>query len=320
MTILQFREDLSDRRAADAVRARIDWKYLLGLELTDPAFDGSVLCKFRSRLLAGGGEEMLLDTLLDRCKTMGLLMAGDGSAPTRLTCWRSIRATTRLECAIDALHHVLNCLAIVAPDWLRDHSPSDWVNRYGRRPDESRLPSARGDRQAFAGQVGQDGHTLLAAAYNPVSPAWLAEVPAGETLRRVWLQQFAIEAGRVRWRTEEEGIPPASRFISSPLDVEARYGKKRSTSWVGYKVHDTDLLPGKHMADTAYVDAELLVDSHREYGVWVHPIGPTRPDYRWQSRASEGFAASDFAIDWDRRRATCPEGRTSRELVAGGGP
>ena len=72
VTVLQFREDLSDRRTADAVRARIDWKYLLGLELTDSGFDDSVLCEFRSRLLAGGGEGLLLD----RCKTLGLLKAG----------------------------------------------------------------------------------------------------------------------------------------------------------------------------------------------------------------------------------------------------
>src|SRR5438309_11132929 len=56
ITVLQFREDLSDRAAAEAVRARIDWKYLLGLELTDPGFDASVLCEFRSRLLDGGAE------------------------------------------------------------------------------------------------------------------------------------------------------------------------------------------------------------------------------------------------------------------------
>ena len=43
---------------ADAVRARIDWKYLLGLELTDPGFDHSVLCEFRSRLLEGSAEEL----------------------------------------------------------------------------------------------------------------------------------------------------------------------------------------------------------------------------------------------------------------------
>jgi transposase len=32
ITIMQFREQLSDRQAAEVVRARIDWKYLLGLE------------------------------------------------------------------------------------------------------------------------------------------------------------------------------------------------------------------------------------------------------------------------------------------------
>ncbi len=35
VTIMQFRENLSDRQAAEAVRSRIDWKYLLRLELTD---------------------------------------------------------------------------------------------------------------------------------------------------------------------------------------------------------------------------------------------------------------------------------------------
>ena len=53
VTIMQFRENLADRQAAEAVRARIDWKYLLGLELTDPGFDFSVLSEFRDRLLAG---------------------------------------------------------------------------------------------------------------------------------------------------------------------------------------------------------------------------------------------------------------------------
>jgi transposase len=57
VTLMQFRESLSDRQAAEAVRARIDWKDLLGLELTDPGFDHSVLCEFRARLLAGSAEE-----------------------------------------------------------------------------------------------------------------------------------------------------------------------------------------------------------------------------------------------------------------------
>jgi len=39
VTLLQFAENLSDRRAAEAVRASIDCKYLLGLALTDPGSD-----------------------------------------------------------------------------------------------------------------------------------------------------------------------------------------------------------------------------------------------------------------------------------------
>src|SRR5947199_1197088 len=75
VTLLQFREDLADRRAAEAVRARIDWKYLLGLELTDPGFDASVLCEFRARLLEGAAEERLLGELLEACQARGLLEA-----------------------------------------------------------------------------------------------------------------------------------------------------------------------------------------------------------------------------------------------------
>ena len=81
MTVMQFREGLSDRQAAEAVRARIDWKYLLGLELTDPGFDFSVLSEFRDRLLAGNAEARLLDTLLERCRTLGFRKARRAATP-----------------------------------------------------------------------------------------------------------------------------------------------------------------------------------------------------------------------------------------------
>ena len=73
--ILQFLENLSDRQAAEAVRARIDWKYALGLELEDPGFDHSVLSEFRDRLLAGGAEELLLERMLAHFRDKGLLKA-----------------------------------------------------------------------------------------------------------------------------------------------------------------------------------------------------------------------------------------------------
>src|SRR5919106_4584330 len=75
ITVMQYADNLTDRQAADAVRSRIDWKYALGLELTDPGFDYSVLCKFRTRLIAGQEEERLLEALLEACKEQGLLKA-----------------------------------------------------------------------------------------------------------------------------------------------------------------------------------------------------------------------------------------------------
>src|SRR5579871_2873533 len=76
VTVMQFVENLSDRQAAEAVRSRIDWKYLLGLELTDPGFDFSVLSEFRTRLVAGGASERLLTTFLEQCQAHGWLKAG----------------------------------------------------------------------------------------------------------------------------------------------------------------------------------------------------------------------------------------------------
>ncbi len=59
ITLVQFAENLSDERAADAVRARIDLKYLLGLPLGHPGFDASVLSEFRTRLVNGQSEQFV---------------------------------------------------------------------------------------------------------------------------------------------------------------------------------------------------------------------------------------------------------------------
>src|SRR3954463_2071409 len=96
VTLLQFRENLPDRQAAEAVRARIDWKYLLGLELIDPGFDHSVLCEFRSRLLAGSAEERLLGKLLEVCQARGLLKARGRQRTDSTRVLASIRALNRL--------------------------------------------------------------------------------------------------------------------------------------------------------------------------------------------------------------------------------
>lgn len=76
VSILQFTESLSDRRAAEAVRAWIDWKYALGLELTDPGFDHSVLYEFRLRLIDNSMKRRVFDAVLERVREAGLVRGG----------------------------------------------------------------------------------------------------------------------------------------------------------------------------------------------------------------------------------------------------
>src|SRR2546423_14991816 len=97
-TVLQFAEGLSDRQAADAVRSRIDWKYVLGLELTDPGFDHTVLSEFRTRLVTGSAEQLLLDTFLGRCRDRKFLKPRGRQRTDSTHVLAAIRVLNRLEC------------------------------------------------------------------------------------------------------------------------------------------------------------------------------------------------------------------------------
>jgi len=154
-------------------------------------------------------------------------------------CWQLFASLYRLECAGETLRHTLHVLAEVAPDWLLAQIEVEWVDRYSHRFDEYRTPSAQTERLALAEISGADGYRLLGAVYAPTAPAWLAELPAVETLRRVWVQQYFVEEGRCHWRSNGQ-IPPPSLIIASPYDLDARLGVKRNHGWIGYKVHLTE--------------------------------------------------------------------------------
>ena len=345
VTVMQFLENLSDRQAADAVRARIDWKYALGLELTDPGFDYSVLSEFRDRLIQGKAEQMLLDRMLVHFKDKGLVKARGRQRTDSTHVLAAIRLMNRLELVAETLRATLNDLAQMAPEWLGAIAAPEWYERYGRRIEESRLPKSEAARMDFAQQVGQDGFVLLDALAGPNIPTELTRLPAIETLRQVWERHYERGAeGKARWRAGPE-LSRAATAIESPYDVEARHSTKRDTVWTGYKAHvtetcDTDLprvithvhttvattqdvsctsdihqglkekalLPQVHLIDAGYVDAHLLVESTDQHGVTL--LGPPRSDKSWQAREG-GYDQSRFAIDWQTQKVTCPEGKTS---------
>src|SRR5882672_2423817 len=215
VTIMQFRENLADRQAAEAVRARIDWKYLLSLELTDPGFDFSVLSEFRDRLLAGSAEEILLDKLLERCRAMGLLTARGQQRTDSTHVLGAIRVLNRLELVAETLRAALNAVATVAPAWLQAVTPLAWYERSSRRIEESRLPKDTAARGAYAQMVGEAAFHFLDAVEAAAAPTEARDLPVIATLRRTWQRHYdrtgdgraSVVGGatrRVRFKTNRE--------------------------------------------------------------------------------------------------------------------
>ena len=236
--IMQFIDNLSDRQAAEAVRARIDWKYVLSLPLKDPGFNFSVLSEFRSRLLASGKEQELLNVFLARLKDKGLLKSHRRQRTDATHVLAAIRSLNRLELLGETFRAALNSLSVAHPEWLEPHMKEEWFERYGRRIENYRLPKLESEREALTNTIGHDGFTLLEAVFAPLAPEWLRQLPAIETLRQVWIQQFYPpgDDGSVQGRSVKD-MPPSGQSTHSPHDIEARYSKKREINWVGYKAH-----------------------------------------------------------------------------------
>jgi transposase len=187
VTILQFIEDLTDRQAADAVRGRLDWKYCLGLELEDEGFEFTALNGFRERLVAGAAERMLFDRLLDLLKERGLVKAGGRQRTDSTHVLARIRDLNRLELAGETARAALEALAAAAPGWLAGVIDASWQEVYGQRIDGLRLPDSETARRELAVQYGKDGYYLLEQVHGPGAPGWLAELPAVQALRRIWI-------------------------------------------------------------------------------------------------------------------------------------
>ncbi len=313
--------------------------------MTDPGFDFSILSEFRARLVTGGAAERLLTVFLDHCQARGWLKARGRQRTDSTHVLAAVRALNRVELVGETMRHALNILAEVAPDWLRSQVPAEWYERYGHRVEAYRLPKTEAERQRLAEVIGEDGKRLLAVLAQETASAWLQEPLAVQFLRQVWEQQFIPCFGYLRQRTAKE-LPPVGERLDSPYDPEARYAIKRSTTWTGYKVHLTEvcdaeqphlitdvqttaagtpdvaviapiqsalaeraLLPSEQVVDSGYVDAALLVESHTTYGIDL--IGPVHANTSWQAQEDGCFETAHFALDWERQRATCPQGKTS---------
>src|SRR6266487_4678410 len=347
--VLQRAENLPDRQAADAVRMRLDWQYLLGLPLDDPGFDPTVLVEFRTRVADAGLELVVLDALLAKLAAAGLVKAGGKQRTDSTHVVAAVAALNRLELAGESVRAAL---------------------------------AAQARRDELAVAYARDGYALLAAVYHGSAPAWLRELPAVDVLRRVLVQNYTRvitgDGREVIKRREKEpegdGLPPGHARIASPYDLDARWGVKREEFWLGYKLHVTEtcddpppctcrpdpaarpaaggrdhdrgcaqpvfpnlithvattdatvtdnqmtgavhdglaarnLAPGRQYLDSGYLSAAVVVAALTTWGIAL--IGPLLADTSAQARAGAGYARADFTVDYDTKTVTCPQGKTS---------
>jgi transposase len=345
--VLQFVEGLTDRQAAEAVRARIDWKYALALELADPGFDFSVLSEFRDRLVSADGGRPVLDGILAAAREKGLISRGGKARTDSTHVLSAARELNWLELVGESLRAALNAVARVEPDWLSTHALPDWFTHYATRIEDSRFPKAQAKRAEVGRRIGSDGTRLLEMIWTDDAPSALRTLPEVELLRQLWVQHFHLVEGEVE-RRDPKDRPPGAKRLATPYDPEARGSVKRDTFWDGFKVHFTetcepervhlitnvtttvatvpddrmaavvhadlarrDLLPAEHWVDTGYANGGAMVAARRDHRVALH--GPLKSVTVPHARGEAAFGQDAFSIDWDNQHVTCPNGVTSTQ-------
>jgi transposase len=357
--VLQAMEHLSDRVALQMVRTRIDWKYALHLPLEDDGFDASLLSEFRSRLLDHQAERKLFDALLEKLKEKGMLKGRGIQRTDALTIVTATRELNRLELVMETMRLAIVALVECDPKWAKENLPGSWLETYSEWVESERLvkdkgPGGKAETEGLLKQTGRDGFDLLRRVNAESAPAELGQLAAMGTLEQVWKQQYLEvedEAGQsliVPHTKESRQDGQVNReLISTPHDVEARYGEKRGKGSTGYKLHLTEvasedepaiitdvdvvggqqydggalegihgrlkerqLLPEEHLVDGGYISGEAIAESA---GREVKLVGPMRGAKQFTEAGEQVKAEAS-----DKQKAELSPEAGGEECVAAG--
>jgi transposase len=199
VTLFQFVEGLPDRRAVEAMRTRIDWKYALHLPLAYRGLEPSALCRFRQRLLNDLVAQLVFQQVMDRLAQTGLLKDIAGSRSGSSEVLAAVCMVSRLEQLLEAMQAVLEALAAAGSKWLLENTLPHWYERYNQIFMLRILRKSNGEQLVVAQTIGQDALYLLEALTAHGSD--LAQLPEVRTLQQVWQQQFFQNLPEIEWRS-----------------------------------------------------------------------------------------------------------------------
>ncbi|MFJ9709497.1 transposase [Streptomyces sp. NPDC101234] len=171
VTVVQFAENLTERQAAAMAARAIDWKYAIGVELTDTGFDATVLSRFRTRLAEHSLELVVFDRLLEVCREQGLVGAGGKQRTDSTHVISAVRDLNRTELAGESVRAALEVLVVAAggrPAGAVD--VPELAHRYEERVNGWTMPSSKTKRDRLAVVFGQDPLALCRAVWAPGAP------------------------------------------------------------------------------------------------------------------------------------------------------
>jgi transposase len=342
VTLLQFMEKVSDRRAAEQVAYHLGWKYALDLELPYEGFHPTVLVYFRDRLEANEAERLIFDGIVDLLIDLGLIKRAGKQRIDSTHILGYVKEMSRLECAAETLRLALEGLTGV----FGGKRPEFWERLWSLYVESEvswRLTKA--ERDSRYRQCGQDIKELV--EWIDKTATQLGEMESVKLLRRVFAEQFEVVEGTICPRRTRP-----SRAVQNPHDPDAHYADKGTKQWIGYKVHVVESVdpeepakmkaePGEHFiteiltteaaepektglaealkrqqaqheikpeavyADAGYVTESTLSQAEQNA---MELLGPTRPDPH-----KGPYNADGFVVDVANQRAVCPEGKTSTQ-------
>jgi transposase len=335
VTVLQMMERVPDRTAADFVVSRLDWKYALHLPLGFTGFHFTNLNHWRALLEKKQDERVFFDELVHKLQAAGLIKNRGKMRTDSTHILAVVQRLGQMELVSETVRLALRATTEVASDWVEQTVPGDLQERYSERQREYGLTGDEVRRKLVL--AGTDGFRLLDYV-DQSAPQVVRVLSAIETLRQVLSQQFP--AGPEQPPTSKR--PTGGDIVESPHEAEARRGTKRRQSWTGYKLQITETcdedqprliveievtgalendspelpkvqerleergtLPGEQQVDQGYMSGKNLVTSAaRGVNLMGKPLADTQ--------GPEGFRQGDFQIDESAKRATCPEGQTSK--------
>lgn len=341
VTILQYLEKLSDRRASQQAVKRLDWKYALRQSLIWMGFHYSDLCNFRKRLLENEASSLIFDKVIEHLLATGFLKSKGKQRTDATHILGEVKRLSLLELKWESIRMALVDLMSLDAKWVLSNLSEEFTETYTSSCNTYRMSEAK--QKKLEKQLERDMQNLLQTVEADGDKQWL-KLSYVKLLYRVAREQLECvdPAEFPDWDDSALDLDLPAGLIQSPHEPEARYGKKRDKEWAGYKAHITETVDGDHAnfitdihvtpanvndtqalddiqdnleqrdvaPDDQYVDQGYMcakhIDTSAERGIDLR--GRVAPH---SSTKSDGFRLRDFDIDIERQQARCPMGKIS---------